>query len=1102
MQVARDSEVGLQLNDGYFHTPMQTVGHINDLDLPELRLSIEHQLDVFNQRGSGWNLMYIKKFIIHYVKFNPLVGSSYLPLPDHIKLKRACINIKNTDQKCFLWSVLAGLFPPSERYRNNRVSSYASYIDQVDTSSLKYPVSLPQIREFERLNPGFTINVYLYVDPDFIPVYLTKHTGRPKHIDLLLLKENDEHHYVLIKNMSRLISSRSAHQSRSFICAHCSQTFRTQIAFERHFPDCSKHMPKKIQFPDEEHQIVKFKDQSKQQAHPFMSYCDFEAMLIPTDDIPIPNTTYPINTHEVSGFCMHTVSVDAKFAKDPVVYSGPDAMEVFFDNLLLEQQRIAAILEQNLDVCALTRQQQAVYDACTTCKYCHKTFTKTNFKCRHHNHHLKTNNFTSPACRSCNIRLSHAHRKSANKEETHFHISIVFHNLKSYDAHFLISNFNRRVVRIGEDKFQDVHVIASSSEKFISFDINYMRFIDSVQFLSASLDTLVKNLHNAGEDNFVQTARHMTSKKYFYQKGLFPYSYFDSLKKFEEKSLPPIESFYNDLTEEQITESDYLLAQNVWKEFNCKTFEDYHNHYMKLDTLLLSDVFENFRKMCLDNYGLDPAHYITLPSFAWSAMLKFTGIELQVITDIEAELFISSNIRGGISSIMHRLADGNNPYMETYDPDLPHNYIMNFDCTNLYGFSMCEFLPYKNFNFLSDEDIATLDYLNVPIDSPTGYILEVDLDYPAHLHDLHNDYPLAAESLLITRDMLSPFCKSFNTKHVDAKKLVPNLRNKSKYVVHYRNLQLYVSLGMVVTKIYRVLSFSQKAWMKPFVDFNTQKRTHAKNDFESALFKLIVNSNFGKSMENVRLRRNFQLVCDKKKCMKLAAKTQANSFKIINEHTVLFDRLKTTIILDKPMYAGFCILELSKHLMYNFYYNVLLKRFPNKTGTLLMTDTDSLCVSLSCDDAYSQLALDAQFYDFSNYDPSHPLYSTVNKKVVGTFKDESCGVSPIQFIGLKPKMYSLLIKKDIPSKHTAKGVKRGFVEKRVRHEMYLHTLKTRVSTRANFVNFRSLLHNVQTVHFSRVCLSAYDNKRWVCNDGIKTIAFGHYKLSLADADTL
>ena len=224
--------------------------------------------------------------------------------------------------------------------------------------------------------------------------------------------------------------------------------------------------------------------------------------------------------------------------------------------------------------------------------------------------------------------------------------------------------------------------------------------------------------------------------------------------------------------------------------------------------------------------------------------------------------------------------------------------------------------------------------------------------------------------------------------------------------------------------------------------------------------------------------------------MKLISKPQLDSFKIINEHTVLIDRDQKTVKLIKLMHAGFCVLEHSKLLMYDFHYNVILKRFGGN-ARLLLTDTDSHCYHIKCEDEYNEMYLDRHLYDTSNFDPSHPLFSKTNEKKLGTFKDECAGKSPIEFVGLKSKMYSLLVEKNKPSKRTAKGVKRGFVEKRVKHEMYLETLRTKKPTRANFVNFRSILHNVQIVNFSRICLSAYDDKRYILKDGVSTLAYGH-----------
>ena len=198
-------------------------------------------------------------------------------------------------------------------------------------------------------------------------------------------------------------------------------------------------------------------------------------------------------------------------------------------------------------------------------------------------------------------------------------------------------------------------------------------------------------------------------------------------------------------------------------------------------------------------------------------------------------------------------------------------------------------------------------------------ILEVDLEYPQELHDLHNDYPLAAEKLCMTKNMLSPYCKQilekFNITIGQVKKLIPTLADKQKYVLHYRNLQLYLDLGLKLKKVHRVLQFNQSPWLKEYIDFNTQKRTNDKNSFEKDFFKLMNNSVFGKTMENIRKRVDVQLVTNKEKLSKFASKPSYVSSKIFNENLVAVHKIKETLTLNRPAYIGMCILDLSVRLL-------------------------------------------------------------------------------------------------------------------------------------------------------------------------------------------
>ena len=249
---------------------------------------------------------------------------------------------------------------------------------------------------------------------------------------------------------------------------------------------------------------------------------------------------------------------------------------------------------------------------------------------------------------------------------------------------------------------------------------------------------------------------------------------------------------------------------------------------------------------------------------------------------------------------------------------------------NLYGWAMSRYLPCGRFKWLKNAD--NFDVNSISEKSPIGYILEVDLEYPDELHVLHNDYPLAPEKLAIPYDMLSDYCKKIENKYGikvgDVKKLIPNLGDKTNYVLHYRNLQLYLSLGMKLTKIHKVLKFKQSDWMKIYIDFNThKKRKNAVNSFEIFFFKLMINSVYGKTMENLRKRISVRLVNNEKDFLKYTSRSTHITHKIFGKSYAAIYEIKLVVTLNKPIYVGFTVLELSKWLMYDFHYNFIKKHF-------------------------------------------------------------------------------------------------------------------------------------------------------------------------------
>ena len=268
------------------------------------------------------------------------------------------------------------------------------------------------------------------------------------------------------------------------------------------------------------------------------------------------------------------------------------------------------------------------------------------------------------------------------------------------------------------------------------------------------------------------------------KKGIYCYDYMNSMERFDETSSPSKEHFFNRLYDKHVSEEQYTYSRRVWETLKYNTMKDYHNHYLVTDIILLADVFENFRKMSLETYDLDPIHYYSLPGLSWDAMLKSTGVELELITDPDMHLMVEKSMHGSISNICHRHATSNHPNMDTYNENEEPRTLTYQDANSLYSWAMSQMLPLKDFKWASSE----IDILNITEDSELGYILKVDLEYPKELHDKHNLYPLAPEHVQVHDDMLSPFQrKYFPLIRGSVWKLVPNLHSKEKYVVHNKS---------------------------------------------------------------------------------------------------------------------------------------------------------------------------------------------------------------------------------------------------------------------------------------------------------------------------
>ena len=393
------------------------------------------------------------------------------------------------------------------------------------------------------------------------------------------------------------------------------------------------------------------------------------------------------------------------------------------------------------------------------------------------------------------------------------------------------------------------------------------------------------------------------------RKGVYPCEHMSCWDKFTETELPYKEAFYSNLYMSNVSNEDYQHAQHVWSTFSINNLGEYHNLYLCTNVILLGNVFEAFRDTCLEHYSLDSAHFYTSPGLAWKACLKKTGVKLELLTDPNMLLMSERGIRGSVTQVVHRYVKVNNVYMgDWYNPREESSFRQYLEANNLYGWAMSQLLPAGGFRWVNIEP-NEIDELARRTDK--GYLLEVYVSYPAELYHSHKDLPFMCERMKIN-------C---------VKKLVPNLYNKRNYVIHIRVLDQAFKHGLIPEKIYCTIEFDQSAWMKPYIDFNTQLRTQARNNFEKDFFKLMNNAVFGKTMESIRNHRNIKLVMSGESYLCTVIYPNFKSGILFGENLMGCEMGTIKVLMNKPVYLGQLILDLSKIIMYEFHYDYMKPRF-------------------------------------------------------------------------------------------------------------------------------------------------------------------------------
>ena len=1082
-------------------------------------------LESYTEKGSNWIVVGIDSVdfrLISYRSVPQFRGRSMqrpqYKLHPYIQNKKAVLNLQYHDTQytqgeCFKWALIAAIHHTEVgRMSALRHSAYKQFESKYNFTGITFPFTVAQAKQFERQNPNIYINIIQWDQKtDEHSFRVIHHAGRSsdpnnlgKVVNILAIDEclGQEPHYLPITDINRLFYTREERTSTTFCCERCLQSFWTPALLERHRNACYQGKPETIVPP--EHATHSFRNHANRQKLPYVLYADIECRIDTKDGdddewskrrhVPIA-FGFLLVPH--GGMKARPLDIPYKqFVGDQCVEQGMHEIERVARQVA---DWVSVYGDQKVSLSPEQKREHAASERCFVCDKCFGASGPLSFKVCEHDH--LTGEYRGAACQACNNKM----------RMRRLYLPVYFHNFKNYDAHAIC------IESLGKMKNWELSVIPNTKEKYMSvyakfvLDENaerkrYMNvvFRDTYQFLTASLDSLVGNLDVC---DLVYASRVVPNPTMAASKGVFPYSYLDSVDRLSETALPGREAFFDDLSRCECPVEKYERAQEAWRVIGCRTFEDYLLFYLRLDVHQLADVFERFRELCMCEDGLEPSYYVTLPGMVWDSAFKMTGCSVDLLTDADMYEFFERGIRGGMTFVNTHFTRTNSERVpEVYDSSQPHSDILYIDANNLYGHALSQRLPQSEFKWMSESDwssvdIATYDYEN----GDFAHVFEVDLSYPGEIHDETRDLPFCPEKETVCETMFSEvMCEQWRgmsrRTYKGCEKLLLTQWDKERYVVHGRVLQFYLRKGMLVTKIHRAISFRQTAFLEPYIRYNSERRQQAANSFEKDYYKLRNNAIFGKTLESVRRRLSFTLCNDADKLVRLASKPSYLNRYIFTEDLVGIHLARERVYLNKPVFIGQAVLDLSKLEMYELRYDVLPRYasvFEGGEIRVLGGDTDSFFLHLSNVPADSLLRMMStdDVLDSSNYPRDHVLYSERNKAKLGRVKDESGGRVFAEICMLRPKAYSFLYANSngCAGIKRAKGVQRAVLKNEITHADYVRAWRENLVLSHTQRRIGSSMHQLYTFQYSKKTLSFFDDKRYWTNAN-ESLPYGHYSI--------
>ena len=906
--------------------------------------------------------------------------------------------------------------------------------------------------------------------------------GNKKYENIVhLLLVEDESHVCLIIDFDKFMAA-ITRSNDSYFCNKCLWSCKKDEIenIERHNEAYCYNMNTTLRFPEkgDDNCILKFEKTGKTYPDRCFAVFDTESYLKKTNTNP-----NVISTHKTIAWCYIII----ERVLGPICeryYVGPNAADLFLHHLERDWRTIRArLIKYPLDRNERAKQMLASAVACLICK---SDFNDSLPPVQHHDHSIPFDNIISILCSKCNMKL-HDQKKV---------LTVVGHNSNRYDINLLLRECKLDL---------NLKIHNKSGTQFHYLKNKCLKFIDAYAHLPASLEKLAE-LHVSG-NRPIPCVRYLLEQIWpdahellITGKQGFFYEYLDDPSKLNDRGLPSREESYSSLTNKIFTVEEYEKIRAIWDSALCITLRDLLIIYLKIDTAFLGDIVSSYRKDFYSHLKLDAIAHASSASLAWNSMLNYSQVELELITsDISwFSTLISDNIRGGLAQGFKSIISANNESCSDFDPRKPKSFIYQFDMNALYSFCETHPLPTGNFKVeppaclgIFAEKLKNLETVN----TPTGFYLQVDVMVPVDVARRTDQFPLIINNMKVTREMLSPYqlaiIEKLNIKFVPSQRLLASHIPANKILMSAILLQKLMTYGLVVTKVHMIISFDQRAFMKEYIQMNIDARTATSDPVLKNLLKLCNNSIFGRSIFNVTQHSSeLHLIETPKQFMKRVMSPFFRHAITLSEYRMMACTYRKQILQTSPLFLGFSILEISKSIMYNFYYGVIKEFYGNRVINAY-TDTDCLILHLTTDSFENDVLYNPEFrkwFDFSNFPSDHRLYSKEGMGALGRVKNETGGKVIREVVVVRTKNYSILMA-DGAIKATLKGIHKS-KHSEITHEMYKNAVLNWETQSFEFGSIKVNERSVDTVIIRRLGISPFDVKRYMF-DAFNSVSHGH-----------